>query len=187
MRFPIRRLAAVVLCCCSLSVLPAHAASALSAHAAAPGVKSVNLKLTDLPPGFTRTSRTSDASSDSEEFTAKSLSTLLFVVSDVEALSSADLAKAAYHGAKGQVASSFKGAGLSTFKRLAIAPVGNHYIAYQGSGIVSGGLKMTMDVVVFQRAGYFTVLVGAGLTGSFRTAQVLKLAHVIDTRMQHAG
>jgi hypothetical protein len=179
MRSSILRLAAVALCCCSLGALPAHAA--------APSAKAVNLKLSDLPAGFTRSSHTSDASSDSEEFTAKSLSTLLFVESDVTVLPSKEMASATYSIAKGQVASSFKGAGLTTYKRLKIAPVGNHFIAYQGSGTVSGGLKMTMDVVVFQRATYITLLAAAGLTGSFRTAQVLAFAHVIDGRMQRAG
>jgi hypothetical protein len=178
MRLPVLRLAAVALCCCSLSVLPAHAA--------APSARAVNLKLADLPAGFARTARKSTATSDEEQFTTHSLAGLLFVASDVMALPSSDLAKVAYDGGKAQVAASFRSEGLKKFTRLAIAPVGNHYIAYQGTGTISG-LKITMDLVVFQRGVYFSVLAAGGLAGAFQAPQVLKLAHIIDGRMHQVG
>jgi hypothetical protein len=46
---------------------------------------------------------------------------------------------------------------------------------------------MNMDLVVFQRGVYFSVLAAGGLVGAFQPSQVLKLAHIIDGRMQQAG
>ncbi|HWE64083.1 MAG TPA: hypothetical protein VHB98_20410 [Chloroflexota bacterium] len=178
MRWLIRILFILALCCCAGCVLPAHAA--------APPIKAINLKLADLPAGFARSSRKTDATSDDEQFARQVIAGLLFVESNVSRLANSQEATLAYNAGAAQIVSSLKSQGLTSFKRLSVAGVGSHHIAYQGTG-TTNGIKATLDLIVFQRGDYFTVLVGAGVAGTFKVTQVLKLAHIVDGRIKAAG
>ncbi len=187
-------LAFLVLCPVALivgSVAPAHAAGAASA-------KVIALRVSDLPSGFKPTfagsigaaafardygvsvsTAKSEGRIDGYEtkFGRRSSSGVVYVDDQVTTFKSSGGAHWGY-----SVALTTTGSG----RRVSIGRVGDQNSTYSYGG-KSRGISITAYVIVFRRGGYLGLLAASGVTGRFKSGEVLHFAQILDSRMRRGG
>lgn len=162
---------------------------------ASPSATAVNLRLSDLGTGYAVKSHSSTTPAqqaaldhsphgalirrgellgDDVRFDRRSFVGILEVVSRVASYVSLEAAHAAYLHVRGR-------APASGFRVLAIGAIGDERVAYTETS-KSGGLTVTVDIVIFRRGTYLVGQTSAGVHDTFTAAQVIRLAAIVDGR-----